>query len=628
MKLRKLIAMLLVATMLVSVLAVVSLAASWTQTVSVTTADSDLYGSRYSTNRDDYFAEAEFVEQETYIMPDEYNTGHVTAFDDLVDFGTKYPEVPKSVDSGDGSVTYTIDAAAARKYNYVFEGFKIIHGSISITTQGETVVIRDFYIDGAKTVGSLIWTPRKIEINGHPNRGELFNGRAIVLDGELIGSTQAQITGFNITMRRCYLHHCQADHVKGFTGQIFVGNLFTAGGLNGGNPHPDCIQYSVDDGHGKGLDTENVFVYGNRFDTPITAVNKTNSVVILKSEFTGGVRNFYFCKNWVNGGGAAIQIHNNNNTSTGGGPMKFYENINFCDNIFGNGESYKNRNIDCGTDYDGVSFSKKINATGNITVNTLHAGSVNYYSDGVRVDNLADVTGKLSVKTVIANYLTSAKNIILKVDIVDANGASIASKFVTSSIAKYPTYAEYTKFENYNDFRYADLPVHEEYTLTFNEDLNLTEGCQAQVTVFMEHPSKALELIRKDNITYGDAALKNIPVAVPEGYTIYDTDANSPSNLFKKAVNACKNKEGDALRAALIEAASYYPEIDENIDGVTAAKEKFNQYIEAYNLSISENNVLMEQGLEITAKFTGISEWFRDIFESFFAFVRRLFAWA
>ena len=77
-----------------------------------------------------------------------------------------------------------------------------------------------------------------------------------------------------------------------------------------------------------------------------------------------------------------------------------------------------------------------------------------------------------------------------------------------------------------------------------------------------------------------------------------------------------------------MEAANYYPDIDENVNGVTAAKNKYNEYIASYNASIAENNVLMEQGLEITAKFTGISDWFRDVFESFFAFVRSLFAWA
>ncbi|MBO5790574.1 MAG: hypothetical protein J6R40_05400, partial [Clostridia bacterium] len=286
MKLRKFIAMLLVATMLVSMLAVGYLAATWTEDTSVTAASTNPYGSRYSTNRDDWFAEGEFVDTGSYVMPDRYNTGYVSDYADLVDFGEKYPTVQKSVGTN-GAITYTIDATSAKKYNYVFEGFKIENGGLRMVAQGQTVVVRDFFIDGQKNVGSTIWTPRTIEINGHPNKGEDFNGRFIVLDGELVGTTQSQVSGFNITVRRCYMHHCQADHVKGFSGQILVGNLITAGGLNGGNPHPDCIQYSVDNGHGKGQATKDVYVYGNRFDIPKTTVNVTNAVIMLKSEFGG-----------------------------------------------------------------------------------------------------------------------------------------------------------------------------------------------------------------------------------------------------------------------------------------------------------------------------------------------------
>lgn len=664
MKLKKFIAMLLLATMLVSALAVSALAASWQQDATVTAASTNQYGSRYSDNREDYFAEALFDEatekNKAYVMPDKYNTGHVTAYEDLVDFGEKYPDVPANVT--DKGVKYTINAAAAQKYNYLFEGFKVEHGYIYVEAQGVTVVLRDFYLNAyhantdydynVDTVtdasfGTAISTPRKIEDRSHPHYGEYYNGRLVVLDGEIIGSSHAQISGFNVTVRRCYMHHCQADHIKGFTGQVIVGNLVCEGGLNGSNyhnkNHPDCIQYTVDDGHGKGLATTDVYVYGNRFDIPMITLKDTslpagkqnypiyatNAVVMLQSEFLipgsteliGGLRNINICKNWMNGGGVSMQV-------TTKGHMEFFENINICDNVFGHGESYKDTFIMWGKDYDGVSLGKKTNATGNVGITELYAGSVAYYNNGERIYNLAQATGSLSVKTVISNYLLSEQKAVVKVDVVNASGEVIGTKYQSANINRYLPHSEVTKFDISTNFRYKDLPTNIEIDVDFGVIEGLEENCQVQVTVFHEHSGKALELIRKDNLLYNDAEQQNISVTVPEGYTFYDTDANSPSNLFKNAVNACKNKQGDALREALMEAANYYPDIDENVNGVTEAKNKYNEYIEVYNASIAENNVLMEQGLEISAKFTGISEWFRDIFESFFAFIRRLFAWA
>ena len=622
MKFKKLIAMLLVATTLLSLMAIGSFAATWTEDTTVTSASESPYGSRYSTNRDDWFAEGAFVEADSYVMPDRYNTGHVTPYEDLVDFGVKYPNVEKSTGTN-GAITYTIQAATAKKYNYVFEGFKIENGCIRVLAQGDTVVIRDFFIDSQKNVGSSIWTPRKIEVNGHPNKGEYYNGRTIALDGEIVGSNQSQISGFNITVRRCYMHHCQADHVKGFSGQVLVGNLIVAGGLNGGNPHPDCIQYSVDDGHGKGLATENVYVYGNRFDIPKTKVNATNAVIMLKSEFGGGLRNVNICKNWMNGGGVSVQVFYNTDYATG---MQFYENININDNVFGTGEQYRNTHIMWGKDKDGVSLQKKTTATGNATITSLYAGSVVYFNDGERIFDLADATGTLSVRTVIANYVNLSQRVMLKVDIVNAQGAVIATKYQSADIERYAPHSEYTGYDNYTDLRYADFPVNKEVNITLDGVPALTEGCQAQVTVFTERPDGSLEPIRIDSLTYHDAPAKTVPVSVPNGYTLYDTNANSPSNLFKQAVAACSGKKGEALREALLVAASYYPDVDEGISGVTEAKAQLDSYIATYNNSISANNDLMESGLNLTAKFNDISSWFRDVFEGFFAFVRRLFS--
>ncbi|MBO5789227.1 MAG: hypothetical protein J6R42_04705, partial [Clostridia bacterium] len=416
MQLKKSLLGLLVVAVALSLFTVYAGAFAPTETQTITSA----YGSRFSTNPEDWFADGYNTTQPVYEMPDKNNTGHVTPKDELVPFAEKYPDVPFKTSAG--GVTYTINAATAKKYNNVFQGFILEKGCFTVDLpEGDAVVFRDFYLDAGNALGSAFGAPRKLNI-----------GRTIILDAELQGSTHALITGINTTLKRCYLHHCWADHIKGFAGQIIMSNYFTEGGLNGGNPHPDCIQFSVDDGHGKGLDTENVYIIGNRFDNMITDVNKTNCCIIIKSEFGGGIRNLQVRNNWFNGGGTCMQVFVNEKY-----PMKFYEGVVISDNLFGVGSTY-NVDIMYGNDTDGVSLSKKVTATNNQKITKPVVSTIVYTSDGERVYDVADLTGaEKKVTAYVSNYVTSAVDVLVQATLVGPDGKVLKTTFTQESLAKY-----------------------------------------------------------------------------------------------------------------------------------------------------------------------------------------------
>ena len=619
MKLKRLTAALLMLAVLLPILSIQAFA--W---VADESTEGGLYGSRYSNNPDDWFAEGPFVDTDNYVMPDYYNTGYVSAYEDLVDFGEKYPAVAKKVNSN-GTVTYNITETTAKHYGYVFTGFKIIGGSISVTNNTKDIVIRDFLIEGTIWEGEEGPTYKASVSTGIANPRPAITetdyniGRLIILDGEITGTSHAQLTGFNFTARRLYLHKSLADHVKGFTGQTIVSCLLTDGGLNGGNPHPDCIQYSVDDGHGKGLDTTDVYVYGNRFDIPQTSRNVTNAAIMLKSEFGGGLRNVNICKNWFNGGGAVIQIFNENKYT-----MRFFEDINVSDNIFGHGEQYMDTRLMFGNDSDGVSLKNKTTHKNNVSIVGLQIGSVVYYSGEDRIIDLADANGSLSVKAVVANYELSAMTAVLQAKLYNAAGQLVATTHVEKTIDKYIRHADH---KDDKTFRYEDQPVNEEITLSFAQAPADLSGHYVVVDVYQVKTGKTLELLREDSLTVGGAKRGAHKLSVPTGYSLYDTNANSPSNLFVQTVNTLPAKNGEDLRLGLVRAYEYFDEAEDSINGVTEAKALLAEQVARYNRGVAEENALVEQGLDIVHASTDLQMFWKEAFDAIYAWLCGLFAW-
>ena len=68
-----------------------------------------------------------------FVMPDIYNTGYTSRYEDLVDFDKKYP-----------GVGCTITASNAAKYNYTFEGFK--SNCSFVINAVDNITFRNFYI--------------------------------------------------------------------------------------------------------------------------------------------------------------------------------------------------------------------------------------------------------------------------------------------------------------------------------------------------------------------------------------------------------------------------------------------------------------------------------------------------
>ncbi|MBP5210165.1 MAG: hypothetical protein J6125_04810, partial [Clostridia bacterium] len=450
------------ALLLLAVLTVTQ-ASAFGLTRTVTSSVDTTYGSRYSDNAADWFEDgvmpASAAEIPTdYVMPDYSNTGYVSAYEDLVDFGVKYPLVPKK-SAGSGGWTYTINSTTAALYNYCFEGFKIEHGSISFDEGGEkvlmtvnnptnSIVLRDFYINAMADISTCVFTRRLAD-----------QTRVVLLDGEFVGSTSSQVTGFNITMKRCFLHQCQADHVKGFSGQYFVGCYFCDGGLNGGNPHPDCVQFTVDDGHGNGLSTDHVYYFGNRFDAMLTKINTTNSCIIMQSEFGGGISDVHINYNWFNGGGVAVQIGAKDNKNVGG--PEYHTDVEFCYNYFGHGEKWEEnyKFTARGSTLPKIQAVEKNTSTAGTTRATdLDVGSIVYTAGGRQVRTLSGLSGSDKQVTVtVANYNFRSIRAVCSVVVYNAAGERQTTSVKTFDIPGYVPYATYSgNASMWQTFRYGD----------------------------------------------------------------------------------------------------------------------------------------------------------------------------
>lgn len=535
--------------------------------------------SRYSSDSADWFAEGDAIELLPCDMPDTNNTGHITPRDELVPFAQKYAITGKT---SSGGITYTITDSIAEKYNYVFEGFSLEKGCFYMQTT-KPVVFRDFYINAGSGLSTIFNSPR---VNS--------TGRTIILDGELIGTSHALVSGFNMTVKRCYLHDCWADHVKGFSGQVFMYNFFAAGGLNGGTPHPDCIQFSVDDGHGKGLATENVYILGNRMDNIKTTVNSTNCCIILKSEFGGGVRNIQIRGNWMNGGGTIMQV------AAGSKVLAFFENVVIADNHYGRGAMYTT-DIMYYKDHDGVSFSKKVTDENNNKINDVIVSSVSLKNDGRIVQNLSQLTGeKKIVQVMYSNYTQLAEKMLFCASLKDSEGKTISTITKLVDVPRCVPYAEYSKYPNYKEFRFFDLPM----DLTTDLDLSAFGSIPADATLvvdaYLVENETGIASMRQVAINHSGVDDSTYALDIPEGYFLIDDNPNSDSAIFISKVNDCYFLGGQFLLEGLREASKYYAKADDAVSGVLEAKANMQELIAMYNATVDQNDAFLLEAQTIT----------------------------
>lgn len=421
-----------------------------------------------------------------YIMPDMYNTGHITAREELVDISVKYPEITCSD-------MCRITSSIAEKYNYTFEGFTttkrvLINGVSNVT-------IRDFYIETTDYYG--------IQLVDWNNVGLPTN--IVIEDGEINGSSSAAINGANVEIRRVYIHEYGGDAIKIASNQVIESNYIASGGLNEG-AHADGVQLTGS--------AHNVKILGNRFDMIGTFDNyKANATLFLQLE-NGEASNVEVAHNWLNGGGYTIYVNEyEENKFTG---------IKFIDNKLGNGMRFG---------YYTSNFTE--NAKANIEgldshiyaddVNVPFVGSVIYKSDNKIVNDLKDVNGNLDIVVNMANYSTNEQSISLVAKLYDYKGELVNTYNKDNTIIRNMTGKDYitNKGEVLKEVHMSDFPQNVETILSITDLPSDLSGYSIKVEVY-----------KSDNLN-NSIRTSNIVNSIKKDINLVDIDIKLNKDKFK-----------------------------------------------------------------------------------------------
>ena len=299
-----------------------------------------------------------------FIMPDIYNTGYTSNFNDLVELSVKYPLVTGC----------RITTKIAEAYNYVFEGFKT---NCELLINGvDNVTIRNFYIENDSWYGiklaayNGLKTPENITIT----------------DGEIKGTKAAGILGSNVTIRRVYIHDYNADAIKLGSNQVIEANYIGSGGIGEG-AHADGVQLTGT--------CVNTIIRGNRFDM-VAIPNgsyKANANIFLKLEsgYSDGV---VVQNNWLNGGGYTTYIVRKDEVDG-----KF-TNLTYAYNKLGNGYRFGLLSYDSRIPVNGMDTQIKMD---DIKVPSI--GSVIFFNySGWRIGSISGAGSDMRVFVNSANY--------------------------------------------------------------------------------------------------------------------------------------------------------------------------------------------------------------------------------
>lgn len=543
-------------------------------------------GARYSASEDDRWAEArqEIVLRDDYVFPDRFNTGHVTEKEELTEFSQKYPEVEsryyqRSWGGVDHSyTTYYITEKTAALYQYCFEGFYVKNAGFTFSNTSE-VLMRDFLLEAGSDVRCGIRTALSES-----------QGRVYLCDAELTGSVSAMIYGYNVTALRCYLHDIYADHAKGFSGQRYVSCYFSLGGLNGGNPHPDCLQISGDDSHGGPMDAGDILLYGNRLDAMPTSATATNSCIIIKSEFGAGLRNIQIRRNWINGGNCPVQI------GCGSAEMDYYTGVSVSDNYFGCGVNATFSFTSAYADQ----LKKNGTFSGNRKVNAPEVGSILLLADGRRVSSADGLAGKeVSVAVTLSNYASAGAEGYIRISLCDAAGRVLAFSDTPFAIEGLKPQSETKKISG---FSYEMQPLDRVYTASLPAG-EPEEGGFYAISVVALGYGGAADILRSTALT-ADGAAKAHDLTLPAGYLPVERNPEAPSSQFIKAVGACADVTGEDLRQFIVSAFALWGGADDNVHGVIAAKKALNNYLTQFNTAAGAANEAADRGFAILRRMT------------------------
>lgn len=462
-----------------------------------------------------------------YIMPDEYNTGHLSDFSDLVDIATKYPEL-----SGSGTKKLTEDIA--KKYGRVFEGFKMDTGLIQVLA--DNVTIRDFYM-----YGTSYYVVQNLASN------------LLLEDGSITGTQSCAVTGDNITLRRLHIYDVGADHLKPSTNWTVESCYLHDGGGGSHLSHADGMQITGSDN----VLTHNIRVIGNRVDMPPLPLKHLSNTPMFCSLEKGVATNIEISYNWFNGGGYTSYVQNGN----GNVPMS---NVFYTHNLWGAGNRYGHLSsrIEPAADKD-----KILTQEGNIALDSADipcVGSVVYKNnDGERIYNLADTGDKLTVMANIANYTLRAQDIVMVAELLNGSGEVASKTPLTTQIPRYIPTSEYMVPSNLEqlilpnesgiDTAYDNIKVYPDLPRNIEKEIVLTglpanrAGYSLRVSVYTKDENGAL--LRRD-ILEGEAGGTDPESSITLNHTSYTLSENYTSGLIKVSIDGVPVTEGFTVESS------------------------------------------------------------------------------
>ncbi len=413
-----------------------------------------------------------------YIMPDAYNTGYTSRYEDLVDINVKYPELAAGWEK-------VITEEIASKYGRVFEGFKMNEGFISV--YADNVTFRDFYMHGSGT---------QVLQN--------FGGKNLLLeDGEITGSKAAALGGGgeDMTLRRLNVHEVLGDCLKPSTNWIVESCYLHNAGMNP-LKHADGVQLA---GGSNGA-VMNVKILGNRIDFPPLPISYVaNSSIICKTDYFAQ-NDVQLSYNWFNGGNYTVYLDEDY-----GGFDYDLTNVTYSYNQTGPGYMYNSMTNET------VHPVTIVGNTLSDTVDRPDVGSVVYKNaSGGRIRSLADLGSGTGMTCMVnfANYTLRAQNVTVVAKLYNGSGQLQQTQVLDTQLPRYIPTSEYhvpgniQAYEVQDDegnmvicwglINYPYLPSNEERSITLSNLPANKTGYYVVVTAYDENQSGTV--LRSDTL--------------------------------------------------------------------------------------------------------------------------------
>ena len=332
-----------------------------------------------------------------FVMPDPYNTGYTSDFDELEFLYEKYSSADGVNFNGNGTCTITAPG--------VYEGFKI-NGSVLV--RADNVILRNFYVES----GSIHNTNANMTLED----GEIAFTRGDAIFCGATGSTSS-------TLRRLHIHHISDDAMKVEENVLVEGCYIHELGYMSPHSHADGAQCV-----GTASGSKNVIFRGNRFDTPsMWPYHQATSNIILSGMMKG--------------------LRTENNIHNGAGYTLYLSGQNIAANANFIGQGYAFWPI-----YPSIAQGDVV-WKDNVWINSAMVGSV-FAKDqsgeaGKRIDSLEAYAGQsVTIAVNVANYTTDNQSGELKIELY-RDGAledTLASK--PFNVLRYTPYSEYFTAEH------------------------------------------------------------------------------------------------------------------------------------------------------------------------------------